>query len=165
MISALTMMMMMVTRNSPWSRLAAVLMLTLYCTELEYWVMLWSLDKWLDIRNQMVPVSTRCRSLKKGHVWRQSHCTLNEWNPDLVIINKIYLQNVCWETLHTILLSLSLIYKSLGLIHSPGKCISIINFVSIGEIKKTTGQDELKYLVWECNYSICIVIVTLAQTL
>ena len=59
----------------------------------------------------------------------------------------------------------SLIYKSLGLIHSPGKCISIINFVSIGEIKKTTGQDELKYLVWECNYSICIVIVTLAQTL
>ena len=67
--------------------------------------------------------------------------------------------------LHTILLSLSLIYKSLGLIHSPGKCISIINFVSIGEIKKTTGQDELKYLVWECNHSICIVIVTLAQTL
>ena len=75
-----------------------------------------------------------------------------------------YVQNVCWETLHTILLSLSLIYKSLGPIHSPGKCIFIINFVSIGEIKKTQDRMSWNILV-ENVFTVFIVIVILAQTL
>ena len=55
-------------------------------------------------------------------------------NGILGLVRTFQLVYKMWKCLHrAILLDLSLIYKSLGLIHSPGKCISIINFVALGK--------------------------------